>query len=42
MPKSDREFALSTARADMEGLVHMRWLEDEFEGKRRIYRLRKS
>lgn len=36
------DIALSTARADMEGLVRMRWLEDEFEGKRRVYRLRKS
>ena len=36
------DIALSTARADVEGLINMRWLEDEFEGKRRIYRLRKN
>ena len=34
------DIALSTARADVEGLVSMRWLDDGFEGKRRVYRLR--
>lgn len=36
------DIALSTARADVEGLVNMRLLEDEFEGKRRVYRLRQG
>lgn len=36
------DIALSTARADVEGLVSMRLLEGEFEGKRRVYRSRKN